>query len=111
MGVAADVGDGESAHAEDEGGEVVGGVDAAGAEGFEGGEEDLLCEVGGVVLVAQVAQAVEANAGGHAADELGFGVGACGGGGDALGESGVGKREDFQSGFIVTLCGVGTLPG
>lgn len=67
-GVAADIEDGHTAGAEDEGGEFGGFAETAEAEGFEDGEEDVLGEVVGGSVVAQVAEAVEPDARGHAAE-------------------------------------------
>jgi hypothetical protein len=65
--------DGHTAGSQDVRGELFGIAQAPGAESFQDGDENLLGEIGGGVLIAEVTQAVEANAGGHAAEELGFG--------------------------------------
>jgi hypothetical protein len=73
VGGAAEVEDHHAAGSEDEGFYFVGFAETAGAEGLEGGDEDLLREVFGGVVVAEMAEAVAADARSHLAAELGFG--------------------------------------
>ncbi len=89
--VAAEVEDSHAAGSEDEGGEFGVVVEAAGGEGFERGEDDVLDEVVGGLFVAEVAEAVEADARGHAAEEFRFGFGSVPGV-DGSGKFGVAEK-------------------
>ncbi len=104
---AAQVEHGHAANAENEGGEFFRLAEAAGAEGFEGHNEDLLGKVVGGRFVAQVAQAIKANARGHAAEQFGLGV-AIAAGADLAGEISVGRcRIGVAGGWL----GIASLTG
>jgi hypothetical protein len=73
LDASAEVEDAHAAGTEDERGELAGMAETARAQGFESGEEDLLGQVIGGVFVPEVAEAVEADAWRHAADQFCFG--------------------------------------
>jgi steroid delta-isomerase-like uncharacterized protein len=75
VGGAAEIEDHHAAGAKDEGFEFVGFAEAAGAKGLEGSDEDLLGEVIGGVMVAEMTEAVAPDARCHGAAELGLGFG------------------------------------
>jgi len=70
---AAEVEHRHTAGAQDKGGEFFGLAKAAGPEGLQCGDKDLLHEIVRGVFLPQVAQAVQADPRTHAADEFGFG--------------------------------------
>ncbi len=93
-GATAHVEDDHFCGAEYEGGELFRFAEATGAESFEDGDDDLLGEILGGVAIAEVAEAVEMDAGSHAAEEFGFRGGVAGG--DSEGEGRVIKGGDFH---------------
>lgn len=75
---AALVEDGHAAGAEDEGGKLIRLAEAAGAQGLEGDDEDLLHEIFSGVVVAEVPEAIKTDTRSHAAAQFGLGVGVAG---------------------------------
>jgi hypothetical protein len=74
LGVTAQIENHHPAGSQDEGDEFVPFAQAARAKSFEDGDQDLLRKILRSMLVSQVAQAVEADSGSHAAQKLSLGV-------------------------------------
>ena len=98
--VAAEIEDHHAAGTQNKGAELFGLAQAAGAQGFERGDHDLLCEVVGGRFVAQVAQSIETDARRQAAEEFAFRLGV-GLGADAADKLGVVDGDIHQHTFYV----------